>query len=269
VGEVASYPNGTFCWVDLGTPDLNGARRFYEALLGWEVEQVETPDPGVYLVARIEGKDVAGIHDHSGGGAHDWDSYIAVDDLDSALAAVGELEGTVEYGPHDIPGSARMATITDGGGARVCLWQAQGFTGAGLVNETRTWTWSDLSTRAPDAAVTFYRNLFGWTFQEVAPGYWSISMDDLLIGGMRTMSEGQAGAPPSWKPYFVVEDADRAAARVQELGGQVLVPPTDVPAGRFLVVADPLGSALGLAEMGPAGPSRGLDLKQPEIRPPG
>jgi uncharacterized protein len=265
VGEVASYPNGTFCWVDLGTPDLDGARRFYEAFLGWKAEQVETSDPGVYLVARIEGKDVAGIHDHSGGGAHDWDSYIAVEDLDATLAAVSELGGAVEFGPHDIPGSARMAMITDGGGARVCLWQEEGFAGARLVNEMGTWTWSDLSTRAPDAAEAFYHGLFGWTFQEVAPGYRSISLEDLLIGGMRTMGQGQAEAPPSWVPYFVVGDADRAAARVEELSGRVLVAPRDVPAGRFLVIADPPGSELGLVEMGPDGPSRGLDRR--EIRP--
>lgn len=138
MGEVGSYPNGTFCWVELGTPDLDGARRFYEGLLGWKLEQVITPDPGTYLVARLDGKDVAGLHDHSGGGAHHWDSYIAVDDLDATLVRVGELGGAVEYGPHDIPGSGRMGMITDGGGARVCLWQAQGFTGARVVNETGT-----------------------------------------------------------------------------------------------------------------------------------
>lgn len=262
MGEVASYPNGTFCWVDLGTPDLDSARRFYEALLGWNAAQVETADPGVYLVGRIEGKDVAGIHDHSGGGAHDWDSYIAVDDLDSTLATVSELGGAVEYGPHDIPGSARMAVITDGGGARVCLWQAAGYPGAALVNETGTWTWSDLSTRGPDTAEAFYRDLFGWEFRELAPGYSSISMEDLLIGGMRAIPEEQAGMPPSWVPYFVVEDGDEAAARVQELGGKVLVPPTDVPGGRFLMISDPLGSASGLSEMGPRGPAGGLDQRQ-------
>lgn len=261
MGEVASYPNGTFCWLDLGTPDLDSARRFYEALLGWRAEQVDTPDPGVYLVGRIDGKDVAGIHDHSQGEAHDWDSYLAVDDLDATLARVDELGGAVEFGPHDIPGSARMAMITDGGGARVCLWQAEGFAGARLVNEVGTWTWSDLSTRAPDAAEAFYRGLFDWSFQELAPGYRGISRGDLLIGGMRTMSEGEAEAPPSWLPYFVVEDADRAAARVEELGGRVLFPPRVVPGGRFLVVADPPGSSLALSEMGPDGPSKGVDAR--------
>ena len=259
MGEVAGYPHGTFCWVDLGTPDLDGARTFYEGLLGWRTEQVETPDPGTYLIARVEGKDVAGLHDHSEGGAHGWDSYIAVDDLEETLARVDQLGGELGYGPHDIPGSARMAVITGGGGARVCLWQAAGFPGARLVNETGGWTWNDLSTRDPGAAETFYSGLFGWAFSQVAPGYWSISMGDLLIGGMRTMEENPPGTPPNWMPYFVVAQAEEASKRVLDLGGAVIIPPRDVPAGRFLVATDPAGAVCAFFEIGPEGPTRGVD----------
>jgi uncharacterized protein len=258
VGEVIRYPHGVFCWVDLGTTDLEGSRRFYGELLGWELAEVDTPD-GVYVVARVQGKDVAGMHAHGEGDAHNWDSYISVDDLDAALQRVPRLGGQVTSGPHDIPGSARMAVITDPGGARVCLWQAAGYPGAAVVNETGTWTWNDLSTRDPEAAEASYRDLLGWSFQQVAPGYWSISMGDLLIGGMRTMTEKEAGTPPSWMPYFVVTDAEKAATQLQELGGHVFEPPRDVPAGRFLIAADPQGAAMGLIEMGPEGPARGVD----------
>lgn len=258
MAEVKRYPQGTFCWIDLGTRDVEAAKRFYSELLGWQTVDVDTPD-GVYTIGRVDGKDVAGMHAHPEAEAHNWDSYIAVDDLDAALARVPELGGDVGSGPHDIPGSARMATITDGGGARVCLWQAAGYPGAQLVNETGTWTWNDLSTRAPEAAERFYRDLLGWSFTELAPGYRSISMGDMLIGGMRTMEEEEAGLPPSWMPYFVVEDAEKSAARVQELGGGVIVPPREVPSGRFLVASDPQGAVLGLIEMGPEGPARGVD----------
>src|ERR687891_990452 len=184
MGEISRYPEGTFCWVDLGTEDLDGARAFYWSLLGWAIEEVESPDPGPYLIARVDGKDVAGLHAHGEGAAHGWDSYIAVDDLDAMLNRVGELGGDPGEGRHDIPGSGRTAAITDAGGARVCLWQAEGLQGARLVNETGTWTWDDLSTRDPVAAEAFYTELFGWSFDQVAPVYWSISRGELLIGGM-------------------------------------------------------------------------------------
>src|ERR687891_1429332 len=260
MGEISRYPEGTFCWVDLGTEDLDGARAFYRSLLGWAIEEVESPDPGPYLIARVDGKDVAGLHAHGEGTAHGWDSYIAVDDLDATLAGVQDLGGAVEYGPHDIPSSARMAVVAGGDGARVCLWQAAGFDGARLVNETGTWAWSDLSTRNPDAAEAFYGGLFGWTFRQLAPVYWSISMgEDLLIGGMRTMDEDPPETSPSWMPYFVVADVDDAARRVPELGGAVIVPPREVPGGRFLVTADPAGAFFGSLQLGPAGAARGVD----------
>ena len=260
MGEVTRYPRGTFCWVDLGTTELDAARAFYRDLLGWTIEEVKSPDPGPYLIARVDGKDVVGLHAHSEGTAHGWDSYVAVDDLDATLARIGALGGDTGEGPHDIPGSGRTAAVTDPSGARVCLWQAQGFQGARLVNETGTWSWNDLSTRDPAAAEAFYTGLFGWAFRQVAPVYWSISRgEDLLIGGMRTVEEDPPGPPPNWMPYFVMADLDAAGGQVGELGGAVVVPPLEVPAGRFLVAADPAGATFGLLEMGPEGAARGVD----------
>lgn len=220
---------------------------------------MDSPDPGTYLLARVGGKVVAGLHEHAEGTAHGWDSYVAVEDLDSTLARIGELGGDSGEGAHDIPGSGRTAVVTDAGGARVCLWQPSGFNGAELVNETGGWSWNDLATRDPAAAEGFYAGLFGWSFQQLAPGYWSISRGDLLIGGMRTMDEDSPGSPPSWLPYFVVAEAEGAARRVPELEGTVIVPLREVPGGRFLVAADPAGVILGLLEMGPEGAARGVD----------
>ena len=49
--------------------------------------------------------------------------------------------------------------------------------------------------------------------------------------------------PSNWSVYFMVEDADAAAARAAELGGTILVPPTDAPdTGRFVMIQDPQGA---------------------------
>ena len=40
MGQVERYPNGTFCWVDLGTNDTAGAKRFYGGLFGWEFDDL-------------------------------------------------------------------------------------------------------------------------------------------------------------------------------------------------------------------------------------
>ena len=52
-------------------------------------------------------------------------------------------------------------------------------------------------------------------------------------------------------------DADADAARAQQLGGTVLLPPMDIPIGRFAVVADPAGAAFSITVF--AGPFRSVD----------
>ena len=51
-----------------------------------------------------------------------------------------------------------------------------------------------------------------------------------------------ADVPPFWGVYFAVEDADQAVETVTRLGGQIVMPPTDIEPGRFAVVTDPTGA---------------------------
>jgi hypothetical protein len=62
--ERNDYPPGVPCWVDTLQPDVDGAMRFYGDLMGWTFEGPgEMPDvpSGRYYVARLRGRDVAGI----------------------------------------------------------------------------------------------------------------------------------------------------------------------------------------------------------------
>src|SRR4051794_21060124 len=62
MSERTSYVPGTPCWVDLGTPDVEGAARFYGELFGWEVpERPDSAEMGGYRRVIKDGKDVAGV----------------------------------------------------------------------------------------------------------------------------------------------------------------------------------------------------------------
>jgi predicted enzyme related to lactoylglutathione lyase len=263
MGEVTEYPNGTFCWVDLGTTDVEGARRFYGELFGWEMEDIPTGPEDTYTLCRVNGKDVAGIYDQPGEeravAPPHWNSYISVDDVEAVTAKAKGLGPMSITEPFDVMERGRMTVLQDPAGALVSLWEANRNAGASLVNEVGAWTWCDLATRDPVSATRFYTDLFGWRFDQAGEGYWSISMDPFLIGGMRTMDQDPPETPPHWMPYFVLDNAEKAVARVGELGGSVLVPPRDVPAGRFLVFADPVGAFSAIFEMGPEGAVRGVD----------
>lgn len=244
MGEVSSYPNGTFCWIDLGTTDVQGAKSFYGDLFGWDFEDV----PG-YTMCRLDGKVVTGIHEHAESEGTGWSSYISADDVSATTAAARELGAEVTVEPSDVTGAARMAVIREPSGAEVSLWQAAGFGGAQLVNEMGTWSWNELVTPAVGKAKDFYGGLFGWTASDV-PGpieRAGFAIGDLLIAGAHAPVPGE-DATPRWTVTFRVADTDASVEKVQELGGTVVLPPMDIPIGRFSVVADPRGAAFTVAQ---------------------
>jgi hypothetical protein len=59
--------------------------------------------------------------------------------------------------------------------------------------------------------------------------------------------------PSHWMVYIAVEDCDAAAARVESLGGAVMVPPNDIPPGRMAVCNDPQGAVFSIIELNPGG----------------
>jgi predicted enzyme related to lactoylglutathione lyase len=256
MGEVNAYPNGTFNWIDLGTTDVARAKPFYAGLFGWEMEDLPA-DAGTYTMCRLQGKDVAGMHEHSAEEGTDWSSYISVDDVDKSTSKAGELGGTVVMEPFEIPGASRMSLIRDPSGAQVSLWQPKGHVGAALVNEVGTWSWNELVTAEAGAAKDFYGELFGWS-ADVAPSpipRTSFRLGDLLIGGMHQPIGPERA--PRWTLSFRVADVDQTAARAKVLGGEIALLPMDIPIGRLAMISDPSGAEFGVSSF--SGPWAGVD----------
>ena len=113
-------------------------------------------------------------------------------------------------------------------------------------------SWCELLTYDVDSAKKFYAELLGWTMEdqpmpEGAGHYTILKTDGRPVGGIMKMPpQVPAGTPPHWGAYVTVDDVDAAAARVQELGGRILVPPTDSSDARFCVFQDPQGAVLSI-----------------------
>ena len=109
--------------------------------------------------------------------------------------------------------------------------------------------WYDLMTTDPDGAGSFYKEAVGWQTApwEGGPTPYTMWMNgETSVGGVVQLSEDalEAGAPPHWLAYIATPDVDATISRATELGGKVMVPPTDIPTvGRFSVLADPSGAA--------------------------
>jgi predicted enzyme related to lactoylglutathione lyase len=124
------------CWVDTDQSDADAARGFYGGLFGWTFEDAMSPDArGTYLIASLDGKDVAAIGLAEAATDVEWNTYIAVDDADTTAVAVRAAGGTLTVEPVDAGPGGRLAGRADPRGARFRLWQARRRLGARLDNE--------------------------------------------------------------------------------------------------------------------------------------
>jgi predicted enzyme related to lactoylglutathione lyase len=108
-------------------------------------------------------------------------------------------------------------------------------------------SWFELTTTDVRAAESFYGRLFGWKTEPwVGEGsYTLIKLGGEEVGGMVSAPAGESPKPPGWGLYVTVTDVDETAKKVPELGGKVLVPPTDIPkVGRFCLIQDPMGAVI-------------------------
>lgn len=255
------YPAGVPCWVDVAQPDVDAAMQFYGELLGWEFDgpgAMPGDPPGEYYVARLRGRDVAGISSLPAGAppAPAWITHVAVDSVDDAVKRAQAAGGTVVVEPFDAPPAGRMAVLSDPAGASFCVWEAGARRGAELVNEPSAWAMSMLSTNDGDGAKAFYGALFGWEAEEFVPGVALFRLPG-YVGGephqpvprdvVAVVAEGDGDA--GWSVDMWVTDARAAAARAQELGGTVVVEPREASGFLQTAIADPAGAVLSVSQL--------------------
>jgi hypothetical protein len=203
---------------------------------------------------RDGGKDVAILYRQmpearAAGAPPHRTSYISVEAADATAARANELGGAAVFRePFDVVDAGRVAAIRDPTGAIVSLWQPRSRIGAALVNEVGALCWNELATTDVERAKQFFGELLGWEYENNDSGYVSIKNAGSLNGGMREQTEQERGLPPSWLPYFTVEDAHEAARKAEQVGGRTLLPTASLPLGRFAVIADPQGAAFAVFE---------------------
>ena len=253
MAERTSYAPGTPSWVDLGSPDTAASAAFYGGLFGWTAEIDPRPEAGGYGMLTLRGKNVAGIGPQQNPDLPPyWTVYVTVADADATAATATANGATLIAGPMDVFDAGRMAVLQDPVGSFISIWQPDQHIGCQLVNEPGTFGWNELATTDLAKARDFYTAVFGWG---IAPGSSGdtaaiFTVGDAMVCGAHPAGEGEF---PAWTVWFTVDDCDAASAKVTELGGTVLMPPSDMDFGRGAVVADPQGAVLGLAAVSDPG----------------
>jgi len=253
VAEFTSYDDGTPSWIDHATKDLEASNSFYGALFDWEADD-QGEDMGHYTLMRKNGKTVAGnMAAMNEGQPSAWVTYVSVGNADATVKLAKEAGATVFVEPMDVSDIGRMAVFADPTGAAIGVWQPKSFIGAELANEAGAFAWNELNTRDLPASKAFYGKVFGWEPNDLDMGgasYTEWKLGDKTIAGMMTMPDMvPAEVPAHWLVYFGVADTDATVARATDLGATTIVPPTDIPPGRFAVLTDPDGATFAVIKM--------------------
>ena len=128
-----------------------------------------------------------------------------------------------------------------------------GTSGMSGMNDSRgRFVWYELVTADTESAKAFYASVVGWGTRAAATGgstYTLFTAGDTAVAGLMKLpaEAAKASAPSQWIGYVAVDDVDLAAGCVKKLGGNVYIPPTDVPnVSRFSIISDPQMATLAL-----------------------
>lgn len=241
-------PTGRFAWHDLMTEEPEKAQTFYTSLFAWDARTVDLGEEGTYTMLIRGERSFGGILPLAPGQgipAH-WLGYVTVDSMSRAVERAQATGGTIAVPDREIPDTGRFSVVVDPEGAAIALFERD----APSEGAPATFVWNQLLTGHPVSVGPFYRDVFHWSMRQKQAGelgtHWVFYRGDEEIAGVLQMPVG-AAAPSFWLPYVGIDDVDAAAARAEELGAGIHVPPTDIPdMGRYAVLADPTGAAFAL-----------------------
>jgi uncharacterized protein len=243
-----SAPTGAPCWIDLASSDVDKSRAFYDELFGWTSEDMGE-EYAHYINFFKDGIPVAGAMTNPAIGEmpDTWSTYLACDDVRKTVDVATANGGEVMMPAMDLMTLGSMAFVFDAGHAAIGLWQPRDMKGFGVVDEPNTPGWFELHTRDYDESVAFYQKVLGWDVNVVgdSPEFrYTVLVDgeEQLAGIMDASGFLPEGVPAHWSVYFRVENTDAALARVDELGGQIVMAAEDTPYGRLAQASDPTGA---------------------------
>jgi len=254
---------GAFIWYELITPDPAASKKFYDAVVGWDIDaEAAMPGPNDYrMIKRSDGGFAGGVltlndemREH--GARPMWLGYVYVDDVDATLSDVEANGGHAVMPATDIPNIGRIAMIADPQGAPIYVMKPippaerpDGKSDVFSPDAVQRVGWNELSTSDPVAARKFYTGRFGWGSDEFMDmgemgEYRFLERDGTRIGALCGMMPGQH---PKWRYYIRVPSIGQAKQTVEENGGAVHMGPYQVPTGDYILIgSDPQGAEFAL-----------------------
>jgi predicted enzyme related to lactoylglutathione lyase len=253
---------GQFLWHELLTSDPEAGAGFYSKVLGWNARPWDG-DTGYTMLAAaagpVGGARVVGKDPLASTAGPNWLTYVGVPDLASALATVEGRGGQVLHPITSIPDGGRYAVITDPQGGVIGLYEPAGdMGGSSGAPAAGPVAWHELTADDTEAALEFYKALFGWEVVDKVPmggevgTYYLFGTGTTQLGGAYKRPKHLPPTWPRWLVYLSVPSVTAAVAAVEAAGGQLLNGPHEVPGGAWVAqVVDSHGVPMALS--GPHG----------------
>ncbi len=245
----AEHHVGSWVWYDLLTHDSPMVQQFYAELFGWEF--VSDPNGGPYTSVVHRGAPIAGIFevdelDEEVSRAR-WVPYVSVADVDAAVAIAQGQGGEVYADARELNDRGQIAVLGDPQGAVFGVVRSPTGDPPDVPAAPGDFLWNELWTRNVQDAVDFYHTLVGYSHVVIDfPGsgdYDVLQAEDRPRAGVLELPFEDV--LPNWLPYVLVDDPSAVAARVDELGGRVLLGPhEELRGGSVAIITDPSGAAL-------------------------
>ncbi|MFD5540076.1 VOC family protein [Streptomyces sp. NPDC127079] len=251
---MAVQAEGTPCWADAMFGDLEGAKRFYGAVLGWTFGE-SSSEYGDYTQAYADGRAVAAVVPPMPGqeGQPQWCLYIASPDAAAAAARIREHGGDVLMEPMRVGEAGTMCLAREPGGAVFGIWQGGAHEGFEATAVPGAYCWAEVFTREPERTDPFLTGVFPYTARRIEDEKVDFRVFDVdgntVLGRMRMGDEFPPEVPSYVNVYFTVADCDEAVARATELGGVLRFGPLSTPFGRSAALSDPQGAAFSVIDI--------------------
>ncbi len=270
MSKPTKHLQGTPVWWDLASEDVDATKSFYSGLFGWEWDDIMSMADGVYSVASLQGKTVAGVYTYKPGmplpsGPLSWVNAFWVDDAEAAVSRAVEKDASVIMPACDDPAfGGKKALLLNPEAAPFVVWSGDHGVQNEAFGEVGAVVCVEYYTRDVDGINEFMQHVFGSKYEKViltrqptdfedAEGdieyeYHWLKVDGLEHdrGGMLEMDDSWGDMPSHFMVYFRVEDCDATASKAASCGGEVRVPPIDIPTGRFSVIKDPQGAIFSI-----------------------
>jgi hypothetical protein len=254
-------PAGDFIWYELMTSDPDGAKAFYDAVVGWTIDSESHFPNGYRMIGRSDGKFAGGLlpidaQMAENGAKPKWLGYINVDDVDRTVASITKAGGQAHMAPTDIPNVGRIAMVADPGGAPFYVMkptppadEPDAASDVFSPDAVQRVGWNELQTNDVEEARRFYGEQFGWESGEFMDmgemgEYRFFDHHGLRIGALFNAANGQ---PPHFRYYIRVPSIAAAKQLAEENGGTIHMGPHQVPTGDWIVIgSDPQGAEFAL-----------------------